>query len=140
MTAHASSIAGQLSLEIDERLDASEPAGWGVEIKLAEGEKFFGRFLGEEVSPETDRAVFLLLAPDDGVDDAAESTIPVFVRERTVLRSEMDRVQPQRGDIIAIGRGADRQGSGNAYHVYAVAVSPCAAPLPELAANDDIPY
>jgi hypothetical protein len=134
-------IIAQLSLQLDEQLDAAEPAVWGEEIKLAVGEKFFGRYLGEELSPETDRAVFLLLAPDEGVNDAGASTVPVFIRERTTLRSEVDKKQPKRGDIIGIGRGTDgtSSGSGNAYHRYAVTPVPCDKPLPE-PASDDIPY
>jgi hypothetical protein len=130
-TATESDVFEQLLADAQARLEASEPEEWGEELDLAEHEQFLGRYLGEEVSPDTNRAVVLLLAPAAEVSDLSQSTIPVFIRQRAMLRSELDRVRPKRGDFIVIARGADRQGKENAYHTYAVACAPCSAPLPE---------
>lgn len=129
--------------EVDEKLDATEPPEWGEEVELAEGERFIGRYLNEKVSPVTDRAVFLFLAPEPG-EPPAQAKVPCFMRERTVLRSEFDRVRPAKGDLTVIARGDDREGKSNSYHVYAVACAPCSEPLPEPttgeSATDDIPF
>ena len=88
--------------------------------------------------------MFLLLAPEPG-EPPTQATVPCFIRERRVLRTEFDRIRAGKGDLIVIARGDDREGKNNAYHVYAVACAPCAEPLPqptasEPATDDDIPY
>jgi hypothetical protein len=123
-------IIGELAAAADEQLNAAEPAEWGEEIDLAEGERFFGRFLGEDTSRLNGRTVFLLLAPEEGVTDLSKSTVPCFIRERTMLRSEFDRTRPTRGDFIVIARGEDREGRNGPYYTYAVATAPCSEPLP----------
>ena len=133
-TITSDNVAEQLLTEAQARLEANEPEEWGEELDLAEHEQFLGRYLDREVSPVTNREVVLLLAPVAGVSDLAQSTIPAFIRERAMLRSELDRVRPKLGDLIVIARGVDRQGKENAYHTYAVACTPCSAPLPEPAA------
>jgi hypothetical protein len=146
-TITSDNVAEQLLAEVQQRIEATEPGEWGDALDLAEGERFLGRYLGEEVSPETNRPVFLLLAPEPGVSDLGQSTIPVFIRERAMLRSEFDRVRPNRGDYIAIERGADKEGKENAYHNYGVAASPCPEPLPSMATaaaagavDDGVPF
>jgi hypothetical protein len=124
-------LLAQLSLEADEKLEASEPESWGEAIDLAEGEKFIGRYRGEAISPVTNREVYLLAAPAAGEKDVAKASVPVFIRGRTMLVSEMERVRPEPGDFIVIARGDDRAGKVNDYHWYAVAVAPCPEPLPE---------
>jgi hypothetical protein len=127
------SVFDKLSQQAEERLEEAEaeaPAEWGEELELAEGEKFFGRFLDTTAHPATQRTVRLLLAPDK---------TSTWYRDRTVLTSEMDRVRPQRGDYIVIARGDDKEGKSGPYHLYAVAVAPCADPLPE-GVSDDIPF
>jgi hypothetical protein len=130
-TATGSDVVEQLLADAQARLEASEPDEWGEELDVVEHEQFLGRYLGEEVSPDTNRPVILLLAPAAGVSDLAQSTIPVFIRVRAMLRSELDRVRPNGGDFIVIARGEDRQGKENAYHTYAVACAPCSAPVPK---------
>jgi hypothetical protein len=131
-----------LVAEVDEKLDATEPPEWGEEVELAEGERFIGRYLDEAVSPETNRPVFLLLAPDAG-EPPTKAKTPCFIRERTVLRSEFDRARAASGDLIVIARGEDREGKENTYHNYAVASAPCSEPLPQPTtgeADSDIPF
>lgn len=135
-------IADQLTMEVDERLDQKEPEEWGEEVSLAEGEKFFGRFLDTQVSPVTDRPVLLALARNE---DGSWNGPPVFLRVRTMLQSELDRVRPVRGDHIVVARGDDREGKENTYHWYALSAAPCPDPLPESAGGgapkkDDIPF
>jgi hypothetical protein len=133
----------QLGREAEARLDASEPKEWGEEIDLAEGEKFFGRYLGEEISSVTSRGVLVALArtEEDGWNGP-----PCFMRIRTMLQSELDRARPSRGDYLVVARGADREGKQNAYYTYAVVAAPCSDPLPGqpaaggAAGDDGIPF
>jgi hypothetical protein len=123
----AADLIEQLGREADEKLGATEPTEWGEEIDLAEGEKFFGRYLGEEISPETNRGVLLTLArtEEDGWNGP-----PCFIRIRTMLQSELDRARPSRGDYLVVARGEDREGKENVYFTFAVAAAPCPDPLP----------
>ena len=124
----SSELIEQLGREADEKLDASEPEEWGEEVDLAEGEKFYGRYLGEEISPLTERAVLLVRArtEEDGWNGP-----PCFIRIRTMLQSELDRARPNRGDYLVVARGEDRQGKENAYYTFAVVAAPCPDPLPD---------
>jgi hypothetical protein len=131
-------IVKQLGAEVDGKLDATEPQGWGEEIDLAEGEKFYGRFIETAISPVTNREVVRACArTDEGWGGP-----PVFIRGRTVLLSELDRVRPQHGDYIVIARGDNREGANGPYHMYAVAVAPCPDPMPDSASDpdSDIPF
>ena len=51
---------------------------------------------------------------------------PCFIRIRTVLQSELDRVQPTTGDYITVARGADREAKENTY--YTMSSRPHRAP------------
>jgi hypothetical protein len=135
-------IFGQLTEQVDEKLDAVEPEWWGEEINLAEQERFYGRYLDVVVSPVTDREVLLLLARTsaEGWDGPR-----CYMRMRTVLRSQLDDARPSNGDCVAIARGKDKEGQRGAYHTYAVVSAPCPDPLPAHAApsateGDVIPF
>lgn len=137
MTTTDSNVVDQLTAAVDEKLDASTPPEWGDELELVEGEKFYGRFIELAIDPVTERPVVRALAREGSNWNGP----PVFIRMRTVLQSELDRVRPQHGDYLVVGRGDDREGKANAYHVYAVAVAPCPDPMPEnVAVGDGIPF
>jgi len=128
----------RLSRQADERLEeinASAPKEWGEEIELAIGERWFGRYLGDARHPVHERTVRLLFAPE---------ARRCFMRDRTVLTSEFERVRPTMGDYIVIARGEDGNGPKGGYHIYAVVPAPCPDPLPEGsgggASPDEIPF
>jgi hypothetical protein len=112
---------------------ASENQGvgddWGEQIELEEGGGYFeGRYRGETTDPVNvggdgqPRRVYLFWDEDNH---------PRYMRDRTKLSQEIDRVNPNVGDVVAIYRAANTiTGSGNTMHIYGVMSEPSDAPLP----------
>lgn len=139
----------RLSEQEAEEQEAS--AELGEVVELAEEEAFTGRWRGYGTAwakrDGTPTAVDVYLLWD--IDGARR-----FIWPKTRLRSEIDELQPNVGDEIAIVRGTDIPNSDPALNPtqrFAVRVRPCDDPLPdapapeepasdEPAADDDIPF
>ena len=104
------------------------PEEYGENVELAEGESFTGRYRGTTLDNAWDppREVYLLLDRD------GENR---YIRERAVLKREMQQAAPTPGDWIVIIRGEDgTTKDGNMFHRYAVRARLCGEPLPEQSA------
>ena len=118
--------------------DSFVDENWGAELKLAENERWAGRYRGEDVTSFSgdERRVHLLEEFDGS---------PLFIRGRTKLDRQFDKAKPSPGDTIAIVRLDDvALDSGNTMHDYGVAVkqggdAPTTPPKPAPAA-DGIPF
>ena len=132
----------ELAAEVEERLDQPVvPPHFGEELVLAEGETYQGRYRGRDLDPNVDREVFLLVDVDTGVLR--------FIRERTSLVAEIEKVNATKGDYIVIGRGQDgeaKKADWNPPQRYRVAVRASTSPLPGASAPEeeaelgDIPF
>ena len=112
--------------------DSAVDESWGAELKLAENERWAGRYRGEDeiVGFADVRRVHLL-------EDFDKS--PRFIRGRTKLDRQFDKAAPAGGDTIAIVRLDDiALETGNVMHDYGVAVRSSEAPVP--AGGDGIPF
>jgi hypothetical protein len=88
---------------------------WGAELKLAENERWAGRYRGEDVTVGYDnvRRVYLL-EEFDGT--------PRYIRGRTKLDRQFDKASPAEADTVAIVRLDDVSlENGNTMHDYGVA-------------------
>jgi hypothetical protein len=96
--------------------DTFADASWGIELKLAENERWAGRYRGEDVTSfDSDERRVHLLEEFDGD--------PLFIRGRTKLDRQFDNAAPSPGDTVAIVRLTDvTLDSGNTMHDYGVAV------------------
>ena len=77
--------------------DSFVDESWGAELKLAENERWAGRYRGEDVTLGFgDERRVHLLEEFDGT--------PFFIRGRTKLDRQFDKAKPSPGDIVAIVR------------------------------------
>ena len=115
--------------------DSFTDASWGAEVKLAENERWAGRYRGEDVTSfnNEERRVHLLEELDG---------TPLFIRGRSKLDRQFDKAKPNPGDTVAIVRLDDvALESGNTMHDYGVAVKHGEGPPPaKPAQRDDIPF
>jgi hypothetical protein len=109
----------------------------GESVQLDEQQGFTGRWRGHGTAFTQRGNVEVYLLFDGG---GARR----FIWPTTRLRREIDELQPNVGDEIAILRGNDIPNSDpdrNPAQRYAVRVRPCADPLPgEPPADTDIPF
>jgi hypothetical protein len=134
----------ELEREAEQRLEEIEqeiPEIWGPVATLAEGEHFRGFFVAEDVDTSSQfgsRPAYLLL------DEERE---PCWMRGGlTILDAEMDKADPQPGDLIYIARGKDGPGQqGGVAYRFVVRTKP--APQQELPADtgpqpddDELPF
>ncbi len=77
--------------------DSFTDASWGAEVKLAENERWAGRYRGEDVTSfnNEERRVHLLEELDG---------TPLFIRGRSKLDRQFDKAKPNPGDTVAIVR------------------------------------
>jgi hypothetical protein len=108
----------------------------GESVALLEGDAFTGRFRGiGQAHTKRGLAAVLLLWDDD---EARR-----FIWMKTRLQRELDELQPNVGDEIAIVRGADIPSSDpdrNPMQRFAVRARASDKPLPEEPAEDDLPF
>jgi hypothetical protein len=109
----------------------------GESVALAEQETFVGRFRGSsQAHTKCGLAAVLLLWDGDGARR--------FIWMKTRLRRELDELQPNIGDEIAIVRGTDIPSSDpdrNPMQRFAVRTRASDKPLPEEPAeDDDLPF
>ena len=116
--------------------DSFADASWGAELKLAENERWAGRFRGEDVTSfNNEQRRVHLLEELDGT--------PLFIRGRAKLDRQFEKANPNVGDTVAIVRLGDVVlDSGNTMHDYGVAVKRGEGPPPAAkpAERDDIPF
>jgi hypothetical protein len=121
------------------------PEEWGQRITLNEGDAFVGRWRGEAIDEDNDDRRVYLLWDEDGQ--------PCYHRSYAALDREIDRIQPQPGETVAIARSNDYRTQYDAEgetsgQSYGAEKEPNADPPPsgpasgsaQLAADDEFPY
>jgi hypothetical protein len=129
-----------MALTMEQRLDF-EPDPWDpapgdkVAGEVVQVQRYDSKFTGEEYP-----VVDLLTDPDN-------LTGVRIYGSRTVLGNELDRLQPQPGDRLAVKYAGMVENKGVEYHSYRVVldrVTPAAprlavVPPPTVAGSDDVP-
>jgi hypothetical protein len=93
----------------------------GYRIHLDVGQTFQGRYRGETVDAQFDRAIFLFWDRDDQT---------CYMREYASLRRRIDQATPSPGDVVVIARGDDYTSANGTGYSFGVMVVTSDDPLP----------